>query len=399
MMAKTKKFILFFIFILLFVYIGNYLYKYYFDLSLPIIEYFGIENNSFYSGNINCKIEVSDEYKVKYISIYLDNKIIIDKNIINNKHFSIPLNIPTVSLDDGKHNLKILAVDASKNENLCIKEIPFFVDNSPLEIKLIKVNEPIKIFQGNTLRLNFQSNKSNIIAYAKTLSYNVPCVLESEKSRVFECFIPIATDEIPNEYLVSINIEDKVGNTSVIEATYEVVSQIFKKQTIQLKKKMENLGSRSDFELEEIIKSATEGSPSKKLWVGRFYSPCVFKNISTEFGVIRTSMERGKYRHDAVDLNANPKSPVWACQDGVIVAKDNFTNTGNTVVIDHGCGIITLYGHLETFANINVGDFIKKGNIIGTVGMTGYATGYHLHWEMRIYGIKVNPMEWIKDDL
>ena len=85
MMAKTKKFILFFIFILLFVYIGNYLYKYYFDLSLPIIEYFGIENNSFYSGNINCKIEVSDEYKVKYISIYLDNKIIIDKNIMEIK--------------------------------------------------------------------------------------------------------------------------------------------------------------------------------------------------------------------------------------------------------------------------------------------------------------------------
>ncbi len=79
--------------------------------------------------------------------------------------------------------------------------------------------------------------------------------------------------------------------------------------------------------------------------------------------------------------------------------KDRFVSTGNTVAIDHGCGIISLYGHLDSYGNIEVGMPIKRGNIIGTIGMTGYATGYHLHWELRINNVQVNPMEWIQDDI
>lgn len=112
--------------------------------------------------------------------------------------------------------------------------------------------------------------------------------------------------------------------------------------------------------------------------------------------------EKGRYRHDAVDYAASPKSPVWACQDGIVILK-NYNNGpigfGNCVAIDHGVGLISLYAHLDSFSTIEVGQFIKKGTILGTVGMTGYATGYHLHWEMRLCDVKINPLEWIKDDL
>ncbi len=70
--------------------------------------------------------------------------------------------------------------------------------------------------------------------------------------------------------------------------------------------------------------------------------------------------------------------------------------SGNTIIIDHGHGVLSMFFHLEDFANINQGQFIAKGNPLGTLGKTGYASGYHLHWEMRINNISVDPMQWTK---
>lgn len=120
------------------------------------------------------------------------------------------------------------------------------------------------------------------------------------------------------------------------------------------------------------------------------------RGISTDFGVLRTTQERGKYRHNAVDLLGTPRAVVWADQDGVIVIKDRFVHSGNTICIDHGCGVISLFFHLDDFANVAVGQKIKKGSPIGTLGKTGYASGYHLHWEVRIHNIQVDPMQWTK---
>ena len=68
--------------------------------------------------------------------------------------------------------------------------------------------------------------------------------------------------------------------------------------------------------------------------------------------------------------------------------------SGNTIAIDHGHGIVSLYYHLNDFSDIEVGDSVKKGNPVGTLGMTGYASGYHLHWELRVNGVPVDPLQW-----
>ena len=98
--------------------------------------------------------------------------------------------------------------------------------------------------------------------------------------------------------------------------------------------------------------------------------------------------------HQGVDLINNPKSIVWAAQIGKVIIKDRFLLTGNTVVLDHGCGVFTLYGHLEEYAELEVGDMLKKGSPVGKLGMTGNATGYHLHWEVRVNNVPVDPLEW-----
>ena len=100
--------------------------------------------------------------------------------------------------------------------------------------------------------------------------------------------------------------------------------------------------------------------------------------------------------HKGLDLANAPKSVVWAPHDGVVVHKERYAFTGNTVMIDHGWGIFSFFFHLDNFADIKVGQKIAKGNPIGTLGKTGYATGYHLHWEMRVNNVQVDPMQWTK---
>jgi murein DD-endopeptidase MepM/ murein hydrolase activator NlpD len=233
----------------------------------------------------------------------------------------------------------------------------------------------------------------------------VPIVLESPNSSIYEAYIPISSEEIPGKYIALIYIEDYVENIASFEYDYEVILTNFKKQYIKLKnQKNENYTNNEDIgeDVNIILKEAAKNSPNKKLWHGSFYKPCLQSPLTTEFGVIRTSFEKGRYRHDAVDYAAAPKSPVWACQDGVVILKNSHTGItgyGNFVAIDHGIGLISIYAHLDSFANIEIGQFIKKGTIVGTVGMSGYATGFHLHWEMRLCDVKINPLEWVKDDL
>jgi murein DD-endopeptidase MepM/ murein hydrolase activator NlpD len=402
---NIKKIFLFFISIFIIYYIGASYYMYYFDTLPPIINYDGIIEGKYYSGNITIKITAEDKYKIKLFSLQLDEKTLVNNQSINASKMEYPLLIPTIHLLNGSHKLVITATDGSKNKNITTETINFHVDNEPLEINIIKSNNT-KVNQGNVLHIQLQSNKKIKNGYVKTLNYQVPIVLESHNSSIYEAYIPISTEEIYGKYIATIYINDNVDNLASFEYDYEIMPTTFKKQYIQLKNKNNqgiNLQDREPSEdINLLLKEAAKQSPSKKLWQGNFYKPCLQSPLTTEFGVIRTSFEKGRYRHDAVDYAASPKSPVWACQDGIVILKNANNGPigfGNCVAIDHGIGLISIYGHLDSFSTIEVGQFIKKGTILGTVGMTGYATGYHLHWEMRLCDVKINPLEWIKNDL
>jgi murein DD-endopeptidase MepM/ murein hydrolase activator NlpD len=304
-------------------YIGSSYYNYYFDTSIPTIACSGIEQDAHYSGNMNIIITGSDQYKVKHFSVLLDEKILIDKQSVQSKSFEFPLLIPTIHLQNGQHNLKLSVTDNAKKENKQEIKIPFFVDNEPLEINIIK-NAEFKINQGNVLHILLQSNKPLKQGYLKCLTHTVPFVLETPHSLIYEAFIPVGTEEVPGKYIASITAEDFVDNTSYVEIEYEIISINFKKQYIELKNKnIEKEQSLDTSQINDILEEAAKNSPNKKLWHGSFYRPCMASPVTTEFGVVRTSYERGRYRHDAIDFGARPKSPVWACQDGIIVIKDN----------------------------------------------------------------------------
>jgi murein DD-endopeptidase MepM/ murein hydrolase activator NlpD len=97
--------------------------------------------------------------------------------------------------------------------------------------------------------------------------------------------------------------------------------------------------------------------------------------------------------HLGYDLATTAQAPITAANDGVVVKAEFFGIYGNTVVIDHGYGLLSLYGHLSSY-EVKVGDPVRKGQTIGRSGATGLAGGDHLHFSMVYRSTQVNPTEW-----
>ncbi|MCE1228193.1 MAG: M23 family metallopeptidase [Firmicutes bacterium] len=107
---------------------------------------------------------------------------------------------------------------------------------------------------------------------------------------------------------------------------------------------------------------------------------------------------RQRYRgnHRGVDLTAPKGTDVYAAMDGVVIESGRHKDYGNFVVVDHGNGVTTLYGHHNrNFAK--AGDVVRRGQKIAEVGRTGRATGNHLHFELRINGVHQNPLPVMND--
>ncbi len=114
------------------------------------------------------------------------------------------------------------------------------------------------------------------------------------------------------------------------------------------------------------------------------------------FGV-KSDPFTGKMRpHHGLDLAAPMGTPVYAPASGKIILREHQTHFGNTIVLDHGYRVETVYGHMSKFA-AKLGQSVRRGELIGYVGNTGYSTGPHLHYEVHTNGRPQNPMEYVYD--
>lgn len=105
----------------------------------------------------------------------------------------------------------------------------------------------------------------------------------------------------------------------------------------------------------------------------------------------------GKVRpHHGLDLAAPIGTPVYAPAAGKVLLREYQTQYGNTIVLGHGYGVETVYGHLSKF-NAKLGQTVRRGDLIGYVGNSGYSTGPHLHYEVHANGRPQNPMEYVYD--
>ncbi len=116
--------------------------------------------------------------------------------------------------------------------------------------------------------------------------------------------------------------------------------------------------------------------------------------ITSQFSPNRVNPVTGVLRpHTGTDIGAAMGAPVWAAQGGTVILAEYNGGYGNCVIIDHGGGIKTLYGHMSTIL-VGHGQSVGQGTQIGRVGSTGNSTGPHLHFEVLVDGVAVNPMQF-----
>lgn len=141
-------------------------------------------------------------------------------------------------------------------------------------------------------------------------------------------------------------------------------------------------GGRNDY-------YAPDGRSLRKAFIR---APLNFTRISSPFNPNRRHPVLNTIRaHRGVDYAAPTGTPVRAAGDGKILFRGVQGGYGNTIVLQHGSNITTLYGHLSRFGTARVGARVRQGEVIGYVGMTGLATGPHLHYEYRVNGVHRNP--------
>jgi murein DD-endopeptidase MepM/ murein hydrolase activator NlpD len=123
-------------------------------------------------------------------------------------------------------------------------------------------------------------------------------------------------------------------------------------------------------------------------------TPVKFTRISSRFSLHRMHPILNRIRaHKGVDYAAPTGTPIRATGDGKVTFRGRKGGYGRVVVIQHGHGYSTLYGHMSAFnRRVHVGTRVKQGQVIGYVGMSGLATGPHLHYEFRIHGVHRNPL-------
>jgi len=183
------------------------------------------------------------------------------------------------------------------------------------------------------------------------------------------------------------------GNETVWHRSVRIIGRTYPRQELSLPSKMVTPPTAM---LERIkaerarTQTAKHTWSDQRLWRLPFHRPVTGKFTSV-YGLQRVLNGKPKDPHRGVDFRAPTGTAVEAVADGRVILAESHYYAGNSMYIDHGNGVISLYFHLGKF-DVFPGDFVKKGQIIGRAGSTGRATGPHLHLSISVQGQLVNPV-------
>jgi murein DD-endopeptidase MepM/ murein hydrolase activator NlpD len=148
----------------------------------------------------------------------------------------------------------------------------------------------------------------------------------------------------------------------------------------------------------QLWESLGTGVSPEKMWRGSFTSPVPkeLANCWTSFFGTRRSYNGGPYDsfHSGLDFCGQVDTELYAVAPGKVVYTNTLIVRGGVVVVDHGWGVYTAYDHLSEIL-VQPDDVVQPGQVIGLGGATGRTTGPHLHWEVWVGGVQVNPVDWL----
>ena len=234
----------------------------------------------------------------------------------------------------------------------------------------------------------------------------------------YACLFPFPYDMEPGKYVPRVIAVDKAGNERLMGINYHLSGKTFSTDRIDLndsflekiasefKDKFPQAATPLDIFLKanrdqrqqdrKLISDYGRKTSSLPLWQGTFLRMPNTAPLGG-FAQFRTYIYQGKevdrQTHLGFDLASLAQADVPAANRGKVVFAGDFGIYGQCIIIDHGLGLQTIYGHLSRIG-VKPGDNVEKGQIIGNTGATGMAGGDHLHFEMNISGVSVNPIEW-----
>jgi murein DD-endopeptidase MepM/ murein hydrolase activator NlpD len=202
----------------------------------------------------------------------------------------------------------------------------------------------------------------------------------------FITLLPVDIEAGSGEHPVTVRYGDGEQKIPVrVKAyTFETKKLTLPEEKVTLSKEDQKRAEGEYLLLEKLWKENTA-----KAWNGKFVSP-TNTPVSEEYGVKRIMNEKKTSVHRGIDLKGKSGTPVRAINTGRVVLRKDLFYGGNTLVIDHGMRLMSVYMHLTGY-NVPDSAEVRKGDVVGFVGMTGRATGPHLHMSVKLLGISVNP--------
>lgn len=338
------------------------------------------------------------------------------------KKFTVALSSKLTGLKEGPAVLRVTARDRSLwnffrgNESVVQKNLT--IDITPPSLDLVADDRYVNF--GGVGVIVYKPSPDTIASGIKIGNYFFPGYKGQIKEHPDHYLVFFAHPyNVPETEKASLVATDKAGNRREMKLVYELKNVKYKKSTIQISEDfvqqkvaplLNDVGARQGSpkdifikvnknlrkENEDKIRSITEKSTPTILWHGAFRQLTNSK-VEANFADARTYIYNNEAidtaYHVGYDLSVTKHYPAEAANSGVVAFVGDLGIYGNTVIIDHGLGLFTLYSHLSAI-DVKVGDPIKQQQPIGKTGETGLAVGDHLHFGVYLNGVPVLPVEW-----
>ncbi len=198
----------------------------------------------------------------------------------------------------------------------------------------------------------------------------------------------------PGVYPLTLTFTDVNGVTSTYQVRVSVLDGGYGQENIDVPTERQDLldSATVQSELDKVIAVVSGNSPTR--YFDELLALPAPGAVTSGYGTRRTyAGTTGLSFHGGADFGGAVGTPIFAPAGGVVVLAEQLDVRGKAVIIDHGWGVYTGYWHLSEIF-VEVGQTINKGLPIGALGNTGLSTGAHLHWEMWVGGVQVNPIQW-----
>ena len=252
--------------------------------------------------------------------------------------------------------------------------------------------------QGSLLLIDLRSTKPLAGVQGEWGGRAVPLWSEKAGENQRKGLLAVDLEKAPGEYELKVTGQTSGGEKIGCRAMVTVRKGQFATERLEVGKQFVEPSpeqiKRADEERQKLRDIFDRVTP-ERLWDGKFRIPLDGVTTGSNFGRRRILNGNPGSPHGGADLPGTSGTPVHATQRGRVALAEELFFSGNTVVVDHGLGIYTFYGHLSEI-DVKAGDALETGTVLGKVGATGRVTGPHLHWGLTVERARVNPLLLVK---